>query len=113
MAIVLSDMKNAPAHLTTSMTDIYTCPASTRAKITHVQSSNVDGINEADVIVALVKGEGTYYYLKNGATPAGSGVKPLGELAGAILTDGDKIQAAASAADDLDIIISLTEYTVS
>ena len=113
MAIVLSDLKSQAAHLTTSMTDIYTCPASTKAKITHVQTGNVDGVNEADVTASLVRGEETYYYVKNVPIPAGSALKPLGDLVGANLMPGDKLQAAASEADDLDIIISLTEYTVS
>lgn len=113
MALEFSDLQRVPAHLTTTLTDLYTCPASTKAKITHVQSPNVDGTNEADVTLALVVGENTYYYLKGAPTPAGSAIKPLGDLVGANLMAGDKLQGAASADGDLDIIISLTEYTVS
>jgi hypothetical protein len=44
---------------------------------------------------------------------ADAGLKPLGDLVGAVLEAGDKIQGQASAADDLDIILSVVEYAVS
>ncbi len=115
MALTISALKNASAHLTTSLADIYTCPASTVAKITHAQVANVDGTSAADVSVALydASAEGTYYYAKTVSVAADAGLKVLGDLVGVILEAGDKIQALASANDDLDIVLSVTEYTVS
>jgi len=43
MAIAQSALKNASKHLTTSLADVYTCPASTVALIKHAQVANVDG----------------------------------------------------------------------
>ena len=115
MAIAQSALKNASAHLTTSLADVYTCPASTVAVIKHAQVANVDGAAAADVSVALYDSSSaaTYYYAKTISVAADAGLKPLGDLVGAILEAGDKIQGQASAASDLDIILSVTEYTVS
>ena len=115
MGIAQSALKNASAHLTTSLADVYTCPASTVAKITHAQVANVDGAAAADVSVALydASAEATYYYAKTISVAADAGLKPLGDLVGAVLEAGDKIQGQASAASDLDIILSVVEYAVS
>ena len=115
MAIAQSALKNASAHLTTSLADVYTCPASTVAVIKHAQVANVDGAAAADVSVALydASAEATYYYAKTISVAADAGLKPLGDLVGAVLEAGDKIKGQASAADDLDIILSVVEYAVS
>ena len=115
MGIAQSALKNAGAHLTTSLADVYTCPASTVAVIKHAQVANVDGAAAADVSVALydASAEATYYYAKTISVAADAGLKPLGDLVGAVLEAGDKIQGQASAADDLDIILSVVEYAVS
>ena len=115
MSIVLNGMKVYAAHLTTSLADVYTCPASTVAVIKHAQVANVDGAAAADVSVALYDSSAaaTYYYAKTISVAADAGLKPLGDLVGAVLEAGDKIQGQASAADDLDIILSVVEYAVS
>ena len=115
MAIAQSALKNASAHLTTSLADVYTCPASTVAVIKHAQVANVDGAAAADVSVALYDSSATatYYFAKTVSVAADAGLKPLGDLVGAVLEAGDKIQGQASAADDLDIILSVVEYAVS
>ena len=115
MGIAQSALKNASAHLTTSLADVYTCPSGKAAKVTHAQVANVDGTAAADVSVALYDSSATatYYYAKTISVAADAGLKPLGDLVGAVLEAGDKIQGQASAADDLDIILSVVEYTVS
>ena len=115
MAIAQSALKNASAHLTTSLADVYTCPASTVALVKHAQVANVDGAAAADVSVALydASAEATYYYAKTISVAADAGLKPLGDLVGAVLEAGDKIQGQASADGDLDIILSVVEYAVS
>ena len=115
MGIAQSALKNASAHLTTSLADVYTCPASTVAVIKHAQVANVDGAAAADVSVALYDSSATatYYYAKTISVAADAGLKPLGDLVGAVLEAGDKIQGQASADGDLDIILSVVEYAVS
>ena len=115
MGIAQSALKNASAHLTTSLADVYTCPSGKAAKIMHAQVANVDGTAAADVSVALYDSSSaaTYYYAKTISVAADAGLKPLGDLVGAVLEAGDKIQGQASADGDLDIILSVTEYTVS
>ena len=115
MGIAQSALKNAGAHLTTSLADVYTCPASTVAVIKHAQVANVDGAAAADVSVTLydASAEATYYYAKTISVAADAGLKPLGDLVGAVLEAGDKIQGQASADGDLDIILSVVEYAVS
>ena len=115
MAIAQSALKNASAHLTTSLADVYTCPASTVAVIKHAQVANVDGAAAADVSVALYDSSttATYYFCKTISVAADAGLKPLGDLVGAVLEAGDKIQGQASADGDLDIILSVVEYAVS
>ena len=115
MGIAQSALKNASAHLTTSLADVYTCPASTVALVKHAQVANVDGAAGADVSVALYDSSttATYYYAKTISVAADAGLKPLGDLVGAVLEAGDKIQGQASAAGDLDIILSVVEYAVS
>lgn len=115
MGIAQSALKNASAHLTTTLADVYTCPSGKAAKITHAQVANVDGSAAADVSVALydASAEATYYYAKTISVAADAGLKPLGDLVGAILEAGDKIQGQASADGDLDIILSVVEYAVS
>ena len=115
MGIAQSALKNASAHLTTSLADVYTCPSGKAAKVTHAQVANVDGTAAADVSVALYDSSATatYYYAKTISVAADAGLKPLGDLVGAVLEAGDKIQGQASADGDLDIILSVTEYTVS
>ena len=75
----------------------------------------MDGSAAADVSVALydASATATYYFCKTVSVAADAGLKPLGDLVGAVLEAGDKIQGQASAADDLDIILSVVEYAVS
>lgn len=115
MSIVQSALKNAGAHLGTSLADVYTCPASTAAVVRHAQVANVDGSAAADVSVALYDSSATatYYFAKTVSVAADAGLKPLGDLVGVVLEAGDKIQGQASADGDLDIILSIVEYTVS
>lgn len=115
MSIVQEGIKVRGAHLTTSLADVYECPSGKAAKITHAQVANVDGSAAADVSVALYdsSASATYYYAKTISVAADAGLKPLGDLVGAVLEAGDKIQGQASANGDLDIILSVVEYSVS
>lgn len=107
--------KNASAALGTGLADILTAPSGGSAAgvvILCCQVSNVDGAASADVDVALVDtSAGTTRYLAKGITvPAKAALDVLNSQR-LPLEPGDKIQAKASAASDLEIVIGYTEMT--
>lgn len=114
MALALTDMKNSIKHLTISLADIYECPADHRAEIKFALVSNVDGTNDADLSMTVLdySASVTVYLSKTITVPADAALKPLGDLVGLTLEAGDKIQAAASADEDLDMVLSVIEYSI-
>lgn len=104
--------KNANLDLTTSLTDAYTCPASTKAIVTLCQVANVDGTNSVDVDVCWTDSSNTNkvtYLVKTMSLPADASVGVLtGKL---VLEAGDKIQGKASAASDAQLSISVLEIS--
>lgn len=112
MAFAVSAVKNIAAHLVTGGTDVYTCPASTLAKITHVQVANVDGAADADVTISVydTSASATVYLAKTVTVPADASLKALGDCVGVWLEAGDKINAVASADSDLDLVMAVMEY---
>ena len=77
-----------------------------------LRATNVDGANDATIDVQVVDtgGSPTSYIAKTMTVPADSSI----ELAGTsklVLLHGDKIQALASAASDIEIFVSWLEIT--
>ena len=97
--------------LGTSNADMVTCPTDKLLKINSIIVANVDGTSAADATVAFYNaGDTTAYHLaKTVSVPADSTLIVLGKDAPIYLEEGDKIQALASAAGDLEIIISYEE----
>ena len=97
--------------ITTSNSDMVTCPNDKLLKINSIIVANVDGTNAADVTVQFYNaGDTTSYHLAKTITvPGDSTLVVLGKDAPIYLEEGDKIQAQASAAGDLEIIISYEE----
>tara|TARA_S200002703_G_scaffold19674_1_gene15959 strand:+ start:177 stop:509 length:333 start_codon:yes stop_codon:yes gene_type:complete len=99
--------------LTTSNQDIVAAiAASTTAIVLSIRATNVDGTNDATVDVQVVDtgGSPTAYIAKEMSVPADTSL----ELAGTsklVLETGDKIQALASAASDVEIFVSYLEIT--
>tara|TARA_B100000287_G_C20271567_1_gene638223 strand:+ start:231 stop:563 length:333 start_codon:yes stop_codon:yes gene_type:complete len=99
--------------LTTSNQDIVPAvAASTQTIVLTLRATNVDGTNDATVDVQVVDtgGSPTAYIAKTITVPANSTL----ELAGTsklVLETGDKIQALASAASDIEIFVSYLEIT--
>ncbi len=99
--------------LTTSNQDIVAAiAASTTAIVLSIRATNVDGTNDATVDVQVVDtgGSPTAYIAKTMSVPADTSL----ELAGTsklVLETGDKIQALASAASDVEIFVSYLEIT--
>lgn len=112
MAFAVSAVKNIAAHLVTGGTDVYTCPASKLARITHMQVANVDGTNDADVTISVydTSASATVYLAKTVTVPADASLKALGDCVGVWLEAGDKINAVASADSDLDLVMAVMEY---
>ena len=97
--------------ITTSNSDMVTCPTDKLLKINSIIVANVDGTNSADVTVQFYNaGDTTSYHLaRTISIPADSTLVVLGKDAPIYLEEGDKIQAQATAAGDLEIIISYEE----
>ena len=97
--------------LATSNADMLTCPTDKLLKINSIIVANVDGTNAADVTVQFYNADNTtaYHLAKTITIPADSTLVVLGKDAPIYLEEGDKIQALASAAGDLEIIISYEE----
>lgn len=113
MPYEVCDIRPEAAHLTTSLSDIYTCPAGKVAEIKAALVANVDGAADADVSVARFRASDsdTFYYAKAETVPAKAGLKVMGDMVGLRLLAGDKIQALASADGDLDLHLSITVFT--
>ena len=99
--------------LATSNADILTNTAASGKllKINSIIVANVDGTNAADVTIQFYNADNTvgYHLAKTVAVPNKSTLIVLGKDAPIYLEEGDKIQALASAAGDLEIIISYEE----
>ena len=103
--------KSAATGSTTTLQPIYTCPADTTSVVHAMYVSNVDGTNDATIDIA-VSGSANFddrkYLLKTVDVPADSTVvieKPIN------LGAGDKLEAKASAKDDIDVFASILEIT--
>ena len=103
--------KSAATVSSTTLTPIYTCPASTTGVVHAVYVSNIDGTNDATVNLSI-SGSANFndrrYILKTVDVPADSTVvieKPIN------LGAGDKLETQASANDDIDVFASILEIT--
>ena len=96
---------------TTVTTDILSCPANKVLKVKNITVANVDGTNDASATV--------YFYDSSAAAryalaytinvPANASLVVLGQDSPLYLEESDQIEAGASVAGDLQIIISYEE----
>ena len=96
---------------TTDTTTILACGADKVLKINSIIVANVDGTNSADVTVYFYDSTATarYQIASTVAVPADSTLVVIGKDSPIYLEESDQIEASASAASDLDIIISYEE----
>jgi len=96
---------------TSANTDILTCSANKVLKINSIIVANIDGINTADVTVGFYDDSaGARYRLAYTISiPADATLVVLGKDSPIYLEESDQIEASASAASDLEIIISYEE----
>ena len=104
--------KTQGAALTTSNADQLVCATDKLIKINSIIVSNVDGSSTADVDVSFVdssSGNLVLHLAKAVTVPSKSTLVVLGKDAPIYLEEGDKIQAKASAAGDLELVVSFEE----
>ena len=104
--------KTQGSALTTSNADQLVCATDKLVKINSIIVSNVDGSTTSDVDVSFVdssSGNLVLHLAKGVTVPSKSTLIVLGKDAPIYLEEGDKIQALASAAGDLEIVISYEE----
>jgi len=103
--------KTVGAALGTSSADILTCAADKLLKVNSIIVANIDGVNVASCNVLFYNADNTtaYHLAKTVDVPNDATLVVLGKDAPIYLEEGDKIQALASAAGDLEIIISYEE----
>lgn len=103
--------KTKGAALGTGSADILTCASDKVYKINSIIISNIDGSNAAGATVTFYdsSGSASFHLAKAISVPATSTLIVLGKDAPIYLEEGDKIAALASAASDLEIVISWEE----
>ena len=103
------------AALGTGSADIVTNATSSGKifKINTIIVSNVDGTNSADATVKYYNSDNTtsYAIVSTVTIPADSSLEVIGKNTSIYLEEGDKITALASAASDLEIIVSYEEIS--
>lgn len=105
--------KTVGAALTTSSADIVTNSSGSNKvfKVNTIIAANVDGTNNADVTIAFYDASATAsYYLAYTITVAADSTLDILNKS-IYLEEGDKITALASAASDLQIIVSYEEIS--
>ena len=104
--------KTQGSALTTSNADQLVCATDKLVKVNSIIVSNVDGSVTADVDVSFVdssSGNLVLHLAKGVTVPTKSTLIVLGKDAPIYLEEGDKIQAKASAAGDLEFLVSFEE----
>lgn len=103
--------KTVGAALTTGSADIVTNPVSSGKvfKINAIYVANVDGVNNADATVAVydASAAASYRLAYTVTVPADATLDVVSK--NIYLEEGDKITALASAANDLEILVSYEE----
>tara|TARA_B100000427_G_scaffold253905_1_gene217386 strand:+ start:2095 stop:2460 length:366 start_codon:yes stop_codon:yes gene_type:complete len=103
--------KTKGAALGTSSADILTCASDKVYKVNSIIVSNIDGSNAADTTVIYndSSASANFHLAKTVTVPAKSTLVVMGKDSPIYLEEGDKIAGLASAASDLEIIISWEE----
>ena len=96
---------------TSANTDILECPSNKLLKINSIIVANVDGTNAANLNVSFYDSSATarYALASTVAVPADSTLVVIGKDSPLYLAEGDQIEASASAAGDLELVISFEE----
>ena len=94
---------------TTTSTQLLACASNKLLKINSIIVANIDGTNNCDVSVEFYNGSTAYRLASTVMVPADSTLIVLGKDAPIYLEEGHSIRGGASAASDLEIVISYEE----
>ena len=96
---------------TDTLADILICPSNKLLKINSIIVSNVDGANAADVTVYFYDASASVRLAiaKEVTVPAKTTLVVIGKDSPIYLAESDVIEGGASAASDLELIISFEE----
>ena len=105
--------KTAVAAIVTTGNDIVTNPSASNKifKINSLTISNVDGVNSADISVALVRSAVAYEIAHTIAVPADSTLVVISKDTSIYLEEGDILRCTASANGDLEAVCSWEEIS--
>lgn len=93
---------------TTGATTVYTAAAGTQPVVIAVNVCNIDGTSSADITLSWVDSSAAATYLIESTNAVAADTNEITEFPVA-LDDGDTIVATASAANDLDVIVTVVE----
>ena len=96
---------------TSANTDILTCPSDKVLKVNSIIVANVDGTNSSDVTVSFYDNSASarYKLASTITVPADATMVVIGKDSPIYLEESDQIEASASSASDLEIVISYEE----
>jgi hypothetical protein len=103
--------KTAVQAVGTSATSIVTNSAASGKvfKINALYVSNVDGTNNADISVSILRSSTSYHIAKTVTVPADATIDVLSKAI--YLEEGDELQLLANAASDLEAVCSYEEIS--
>ena len=101
------------ASLTTSNAALVTCASEYVFKVNSIIISNVDGTNTATATVYFFDNSQTarYQIIHQVPVPPGTSLNVMDKNSAIYLEEGDKIEGLASAASDLNIVVSYDAIT--
>jgi hypothetical protein len=99
--------------VTTGMDSVLTNSADSGKvlKVNSVYCANVDGVAAADISLSYYNGTTDFYLAKTIAVPADATKVLVTREAYIYLEEGDSLRAVASAASDLELVISYEEIS--
>ena len=102
--------RNISLAVTNSSQDAYTCPANTTTIVREIIVTNIDGTNNADITLSLHDGSASSAkaFVSTKSVSADDFLRI--DTANIYLEASDKIQAQASANNDLNLFLFLEEY---
>lgn len=92
--------------ITTVVTAITTCATDKLYKINSLVVANIDGVNNADVTVDILRGGIAYHLARTITVPADATLVVISKDMGIYLEEGDAIRCTASADGDLQAACS-------
>ena len=95
--------------LTTSSQDALTCASNKLLKINSIICANIDGTNDATVDILMNDGSTSYHLAKGSNVAAGDTIVIVSKDAPIYLEESYVLKALASAASDIEMVVSYEE----